>query len=154
MVALKEADATNTVLDADTLSTLSDVRAIRTAKIYLPLTIQFATFQPHILPSLLMEAVSSSNHPPELYEVLAKQCSAPAHPDQLIFVVCEMLERNLQPSSSLIHSTIRACCEWAAPRLALELAEKIESDSRDGRRVDTSCWVDILISSAENQFVS
>ena len=89
-----------------------------------------------------------------MYEALAKQSFAASHPDQLIFIICEMLERDLQPSASLVHSAIRACCEWAVPRLAVELAEKIEANSRDGRRVDASCWVDILISSAENHFVS
>lgn len=64
-----------------------------------------------------------------------------------------MLERSLQPTPQLVQAAIGTCCEWGLPRLALELAEKIESASTTGQRVDESSWIDILIASARNQYV-
>ncbi|WVQ65315.1 uncharacterized protein L199_003491 [Kwoniella botswanensis] len=55
---------------------------------------------------------------------------------------------------AFLRTAIRLACEWGCPRLALQIAEKIENDSAVGVRLDQSAWVDILIASADAHYLS
>jgi hypothetical protein len=56
-----------------------------------------------------------------------------------------MLERNLPFDSATSKHFIRLACEWGCPRLANEIAGRVEADS--------SAWVDILTSSVAEHYV-
>ena len=88
-----------------------------------------------------------------MYNFIARAAIASDNLEQVVLVVHEMFERAMTPNPDLVKHVVRMLCEWGCPRLALQIAEKVESGSRDGQRVDTAIWVQILIASAENQFV-
>ena len=88
-----------------------------------------------------------------MYNFIAREAIASENLEQVILVVHEMFEREMTPNPALVKHVVRMLCEWGYPRLALQIAEKVESGSRDGQRVDTAVWVQILITSADNQFV-
>jgi hypothetical protein len=89
-----------------------------------------------------------------MYRTLSHHAIASSSIEQSVYILQEMLIRNHPPSASFVRQTIQLCCEWAAPRLALQLAERVEQSSSIGARVDISSWAHILVSSAKNQFVS
>lgn len=64
----------------------------------------------------------------------------------------EMATRDIVPELSVAQTTIQLACKMGYPKLALELAETFETTSV--RRLDTEVWVNCLISSAENLYVS
>ena len=65
-----------------------------------------------------------------------------------------MLESDMEPSRDTISRTVQACCDWGCPRLAADLVNEFEKKSKKGGRVGTESWIDILISSADNHYVS
>lgn len=73
--------------------------------------------------------------------------------EQLVLITHEMLERDVLPPTAMFKHFVRLACEWGCPRLAMQTAERVESRSSEGLRLDTAIWIQILIGSIENQFV-
>jgi len=89
-----------------------------------------------------------------MYNAIARGAVASSNFEQIVLVVTEMLEREMTPSTALLKHVVRLACEWGCPRLAIQLVERVDATSRAGQKVDTSTWVQILMASADNQFVS
>jgi pentatricopeptide repeat protein len=104
----------------------------------------------HLLPSLL---VLTENSPTAAtYSALLQNAVGLSTPEHAVQILRDMLDRDFTPDPSIVHRTLELCCEWALPRLAMQLAHRIEQSSTV--RIDVSSWSQILICSAENQFVS
>lgn len=76
------------------------------------------------------------------------------NPEQLIFLFHQMLENSILPEQAVVEHVVQLSCEWGCPRLALQIAQKIEDVSHNSQRLGTAHWIYILLSSAETQYVS
>ena len=116
---------------------------------------KLSTVYPPILPSLLIELSATSIQPTlSMYNAISRDAIVSSNLEQLVMIVHELFERDMIPSNALLKHIVRLTCEWGCPRLALQITEKVEANSRDGTRADTATWIQILMSSADNQFVS
>jgi hypothetical protein len=74
--------------------------------------------------------------------------------EQLLLVLNEMWDRGAKPSIAIITHGIRLACDNALPRIAADLAQEYDKEFESGTKVPTASWVRILMSSAENSYVS
>jgi hypothetical protein len=74
--------------------------------------------------------------------------------EQLLLLLNEMWDRGAKPSIAIITHGIRLACDNALPRIALDLAQEYDKDFESGTKVPAASWVRILMSSAENSYVS
>jgi hypothetical protein len=74
--------------------------------------------------------------------------------EQLLMILYEIWSRGAQPNIAIITHAIRLCCDASLPRLARDVAEQYESQVGHGSGVPDAAWVRILMSSADNSFVS
>nr|XP_019012989.1 uncharacterized protein I206_02486 [Kwoniella pini CBS 10737]OCF51770.1 hypothetical protein I206_02486 [Kwoniella pini CBS 10737] len=113
--------------------------------------LRFTVMNPDLLQSFLLYTDSTI---PGSYNALARAASASGNLEHLIYVLNQMFSKNIPPPLYIIKSAIRLACEWDCPRLALQLAEKVENESAVGARIDQSAWTEILIASADAHFLS
>ena len=71
-----------------------------------------------------------------------------------MLVLNEMWRMGAKPSIAIITHGIRLACDQALPRLAIGLAQEHDKDLESGTKVPVASWVRILMSSAENSYVS
>lgn len=74
--------------------------------------------------------------------------------EQLLLILNEMWDRGAKPSIAIITHGIRLACDNALPRLAIGLAREFDKEFDSGTKIPAASWVRILMSSAENGFVS
>ncbi|KAK4688370.1 TRIAP1/MDM35 family protein, partial [Tremellales sp. Uapishka_1] len=114
--------------------------------------LRFTIPYPHLLPSLLVELLKTSQIPVSSYDGIARPATYANNIEQLVMIAHDMMERAVPPSATFMRQIIRIACESGCPRLALQLAEKFERESI-GLRVNASSWVEILAASADSQFL-
>ncbi len=116
--------------------------------------VKLSIVYPHIIPSLLIELSANSTQPTStMYNAIARIAITSSNLEQLVLIIHEMLERDITVNAAMLKHFVRLACEWGCPRLALQIAERVETKSREGQRVDTAIWIQILIASVDNQFV-
>nr|XP_018262115.1 uncharacterized protein I303_05130 [Kwoniella dejecticola CBS 10117]OBR84273.1 hypothetical protein I303_05130 [Kwoniella dejecticola CBS 10117] len=113
--------------------------------------LRFTVMYPHLLQSFLLYTDSTI---PGSYHALARAAASSGNLEHIIYLISSMFAKNIPPPLYIVKSAIRLACEWGCPRLALEIAEKVEKESATGVRVDQSAWTDILIASADSHFLS
>ncbi|OCF56865.1 hypothetical protein L486_05720 [Kwoniella mangroviensis CBS 10435] len=113
--------------------------------------LRFSVIYPHLLQSFLLYTDSKLAGS---YEGLARAASVNGNLEHLIYVINDLFVNDIPVPLHTVKTAIRLACEWGCPRLALQIAEKIENDSAVGVRLDQSAWVDILIASADAHFLS
>lgn len=74
--------------------------------------------------------------------------------EQLVLILNEMWNMGAKPSIAIITHGIRLACDNGLPRLAVGLAQEFDKDFDSSTKVPTASWVRILMSSAENSYVS
>ncbi|WWC96558.1 hypothetical protein V866_003426 [Kwoniella sp. B9012] len=116
-----------------------------------PEGMEFSVIYPHLLQSFLLYTDSKLTGS---YQGLARAATVNGNLEHLIYVINDMFVKGIAVPLHMVKTAIRLACEWGCPRLALQIAEKIENDSAVGVRLDQSAWVDILIASADAHFLS
>lgn len=86
------------------------------------------------------------------YEILIMRYAPRLQIEPALQLLTEMSLRGLIPTLATITTIIMAAGKLGYPRLALDLAGSFEKNSH--RRLDGEVWVECLISSAENLYVS
>jgi hypothetical protein len=89
-----------------------------------------------------------------MYQTVSRLATDSGSPEQCAYVLREMLNKDIPPTPEFVQRVVEICCEWSYPRLALELAQRVEQASTTGARVGTSVWAHVLVASAEAQYVS
>jgi hypothetical protein len=116
--------------------------------------VQFTGSYPGLLPQIL-PVLSPSYRSSDAF--LSRLCRIAIHDsnlEQLVLILNEMWDRGSKPSITIITHGIRLACENGLPRLAIGLAQEFDKDHESGTKVPSASWVRILMSSAENSFVS
>nr|XP_031864431.1 uncharacterized protein CI109_000345 [Kwoniella shandongensis]KAA5531503.1 hypothetical protein CI109_000345 [Kwoniella shandongensis] len=111
---------------------------------------RFSVIYPHLLPSLLLY---SDSQLASSYQAMIKASSLSSNLEQTFLLITEMFARDITPLPATLKASIRIACEWGCPRLALQLAQKVETESSTGQRIDRDSWFDILVSSADSQYL-
>ncbi|TXT15987.1 hypothetical protein VHUM_00490 [Vanrija humicola] len=118
----------------------------------LEILLRFTTVHPEILPSLLVELTGKGIASAEAANIVANGAISTRSLEELLVVVIEMLEHNLTPKPNVVRQLIRMLCEWAQPRLALQLVQRLEA-TPGSPKIETASWVNILTASAQNQYL-
>nr|XP_019045376.1 hypothetical protein I302_05765 [Kwoniella bestiolae CBS 10118]OCF24306.1 hypothetical protein I302_05765 [Kwoniella bestiolae CBS 10118] len=113
--------------------------------------LRFSSAYPHLLQSFLLYTDSKLAGS---YNGLARAAASSGNLEHLIYVLNEMFVKRITPSLQTVKTAIRLACEWGSPRLAMQIAEKVENDSAVGARLDQSAWVNILIASADAHYLA
>jgi hypothetical protein len=71
-----------------------------------------------------------------------------------MLILNELWERGASPSIAVITHAIRLACDNGMPRLAIGIADEHDKGTEVGTRLPLPSWVRILMSSAENSYVS
>lgn len=114
---------------------------------------QIATAHPIILSRLIRYAQFHSNYPPNLFEAMARNVFTSSHPDLFLYILKQALDSESRPTDQFARAAVRSCCEWGYPRTALDLASRLEAFRGGSSLIGPSSWIDIIMSSADNQFV-
>lgn len=88
---------------------------------------------------------------------MARLCRIAIHHsnlEQLVLLLNELWDRGSAPSIVIIQQAIRLACDHGLPRLAIGITQQHDRVNGGVSRISTASWVRILISSAENSFVS
>ncbi|WVR06552.1 hypothetical protein IAU60_003583 [Kwoniella sp. DSM 27419] len=72
---------------------------------------------------------------------------------RMVLLLNDMFAHGITPSISTVRQAIRLACEWGFPRLALQLAQKAETESMSGARIEKAAWLEILTSSADSHYL-
>ncbi|ORY30584.1 hypothetical protein BCR39DRAFT_480763 [Naematelia encephala] len=119
----------------------------------LPPLFKLASIFPEIRPALSIEIDALPQVSADVWEEICRQAIKTEHLEHLYVTISRMIESHVAPSEYVSKHAIRLACEWACPRLGLQLARWLEQHAEGGRVVEVLSWVQILIASAENQYL-
>ncbi|KAL1413108.1 hypothetical protein Q8F55_000857 [Vanrija albida] len=113
---------------------------------------RFVLIHPDILPSLLVEMSKTGVTSSVAGNTLANGAITTRSVEELLVIVVEMLEQKHFPNANVVKHLIRLLCEWAQPRLALQIAQRLE-ETPGTPKVEVASWINILQASAESQYL-
>nr|ODN92368.1 hypothetical protein L204_05467 [Cryptococcus depauperatus CBS 7855] len=110
----------------------------------------FGIVYPHLLPSLLLY---SKSRRASTYNVMARISASSYEVEQMIYILESMSQQGFMANTNILKHSIRSACEWGYPRLALQIAQRSEAETKSGLRLDKDSWVQILIASADSHYL-
>jgi len=154
--ALADAAAGNVELPPDTYDVIASVSTSphKGVSICRRLKFQFTGPYPGLLPHILPLLPSQYRGSDAFLSRLCRIAIHNSNLEQLVLILNEMWHLGAKPGVAIITHGIRLACDKALPRLAIGLAQEYDKEFESGTKVPVASWVRILMSSAENGYVS